>query len=242
MNKLLEMSIAADLFMLQLIASGNENATTLKIPTVLQRLFKDICHKVHANADFLALEKSSDFFNLNFSTEEEQDKVWSYLYDFNNYGQRTFSSPNVYDQSSGHLLTKKLDEFVSSAISELNNPSSQYLFLFHLEELPLEFDGALINKNFKTILGSGVNYVMLWNSENSQPLSIMIEGEKDLELIQQEFINLIYEMAKENAKSKPDFKDESFRFFHPISIDVVSKFGFDDIDFWNEVSNKMAPI
>jgi hypothetical protein len=148
----------------------------------------------------------------------------------------------VYDQSNGELLTSKLNEFVDSAIQELKTPSLQSLFLFSFLDDSFQFDGSSLNQNFKNAIGTGVKYVMLWDYDTSRPIAIMIQGERDLKALAKEFDKVIYKLTNEDWESSFDFWGEYAPLFNGTHIEIASKFGFKDLDYWNEISSKMALI
>ena len=229
MEKLLQMSIAADFFMLQLIAIGDENSTKFRLPQSLKNVYQEICDSVEAKVSFIEDDEDKDVFQLVFTNLKEQDKVWERLYEFNHSGQRTFPIPNIYDQSNGELRNSKLDDFLNSAIQELKNPSHQFLFLFSFFDATIQLDGPELNKNFKNILGTEIKYVMLWDEAKKQPLAIMIQGERDL-----------IALAKEFDKHALWGKDTMML---PVAhVEIASKFGFEDLDFWDIAASKMASI
>jgi hypothetical protein len=244
MDNLLRMSIAVDLYMLYLISIGDSNATDLRLPKTLLNHYKEICTLVNAEAEFVIDRDNDDFFHLIFTTPDDQDKVWTNLYDFSKSGKRTFPAPNVYDQTNGKLLVSNLNKFVESAIKELENPCLQTLFTFLLLDSPQTFDSAILNQEFKAILGTGIKYVMLWDHEKEQPLAIMIEGDRDLALMAKEFVKIIYKQTNDNWEELFEFwTEEGALGLSSIgNISIESKFGFSDKDYWQTISEKMQMI
>lgn len=239
----LEITLAVDVFMLYLILVDDEKATTLRLPIQLQRVYKDVCGLVGANPDFVFDEKNEDSFLLIFKSTEEQDKVWAYLYEFSHSGQRTYSAPNVYDQSTGELVISDLNEFVESAIRELKEPTDQYMYLFDSSDLAhAKLNGKLLNEKFKSTLGNGVRYMMAWDFESSAPLLVMAEGIKNPVQVRDEFYKSIVEMIKRNSDDSESLSDVILHIFNPTSIEIASRFGCEDLEFWNEMSAKMAVI
>jgi len=241
MEKLLQKSIAVDLFMLQLIAIDDENDTKFRLPKILQSLYVEVCESVDAKATFLD-DDDNNFFQLVFADSDEQDKVWTRLYEFSHSGDRTYPTPNVYDQSNGELLTSKLNEFVDSAITELKAPSLQSLFLFSFLNDSLQLDGPTLNQHFKSAIGTGVKYVMLWDHESNLPTAVMIQGERDIQALAKEFDKVIYKLTNDDWKSSFEFWGEDGPFLTGVHIEIASKFGFEDLEFWNKVSAKMTLI
>ena len=237
------MSIIADIFMLSMIEIGDVKATSFNLPRELQKSYASICNSVDADAKFSLDNSTEGVFNLEFKNSAEQDKVWLHFYEFNHSGKRTFPRPNVFDQSNGEILISKLNDYIKRAVLEFINPTYQYLLTFNLFDFNANIDLISLNQKFKLILGSGIKYVMAWDSETNLPMMVMIEGIEDPTPILQKFRHLIYETSKsKDDEISHEWRVDFFELLNPISISVDSKFEYEDQNFWQYIAAKMALI
>lgn len=234
MIHLTKMSIAIDLYMLQLIEKDDANALTFRLPKSILDVYQYIVNSTGAKASF-SEDVTDDSFTLEFTNADEQDKVWSHFYRFNQSGLRTYPMPNVYDTTNGELLTSELNEFVEAAKIELLGPVYQTFFNFNLDLQADSLDVNVVNTRFKNALGLGAKYVMLWDSELNVPSAVMIEADLDLMSVKQKFQKILYELLgiDDVWLDMLDLK---------IPVEIYPHFGGEDEDFWLSTAEKMRVI
>ena len=235
MDKYTKMSVAADLFMLQLIGVDNANATKLTLPKALLSIYKEVIDATGANVQLH--EGEGDTFSLNFVNRDEQDKVWDALYSFNHSGYRTYEMPNVYDQDTGALLKNKLDTFVERAIADLNNKTPQVLFEFIFDDVAPKFNLTTLNQRLKDKVGHGVKYVLAVDTRKNLPINVMLEGGVDVQSIQLKFRDVVIEEARKVGFE--NILDEG----HFFKIYFLYRFECDgDLDTWDQRAMNMKMI